>query len=74
MMDMDSWSDSGGSGSEDEELLPEAPPPVRKWDQFRETPPSLDTGSAVNSVIWRRLEKLTKIVAYVQKCGLLDKF
>ena len=64
-MDYDEWSDSGESNS-DSELIPEAaPPPVRKWDLFRETPPPLDTGSAVKSKIWKRLEKLSKVFAYI---------
>ena len=75
---MDDWSDSGGSDSESEPLV-EAPPPVRKWDQFRETPPSLDTGSAVKSEIWKRLERLTKVFAYlvsfvfVFSCSIVSK-
>ena len=70
-MDAEEWSDSEGSNS-DSELIPEAaPPPVRKWDLFRETPPSLDTGSAVKSEIWKRLERLSKVFAYIVSFGIV---
>ena len=41
------------------------PPEVKNWDQARETPPTIDTGSAVKSKWWSRLERVAKVVSYV---------
>ena len=40
-------------------------PPVKKWDQFREVPPSVDTGSAVKNIWWIRGEMFVKLLAYI---------
>jgi hypothetical protein len=39
--------------------------PLPNWDIFRETPPSLDTGSAVKNELYIRGEKLAKVLAYL---------
>lgn len=60
---MSSFSDDSESDSETSSFTENAP--VRKWDQFRNVPPPVDTGSAVKNKWWIRGERLVKILAYI---------
>merc|ERR1711892_143064 len=62
-----SESDSDFSDSDSEIPLNQVQhtPPVKKWDQFREVPPSIDTGSAVKNIWWIRGEMFVKVMAYI---------
>ena len=57
---------SGDSSSESEsETSSTSTTPLKKWDQFRNVPPPVDTGSAVKNHWWIRGERLVKILAYI---------
>merc|ERR1711892_234093 len=62
-----SESDSDFSDSDSEILHNQVQhtPPVKKWDQFREVPPAVDTGSAVKNIWWIRGEMFVKLMAYI---------
>ena len=62
-----SESESEYSNSDSEALENQVlhAPPVKKWDQFREVPPAVDTGSAVKNIWWIRGEMFVKLLAYL---------